>query len=260
MENYYELLGVPEDAPTEEIKKAYRKAVKKYHPDLHPGATPAEKKELEAKTKLLNEAYTTLSDYKKRAEYTVEYKAWRNYGSDPRGSRSGYSGTGYGTGGTDGSSGQSSSYYGYRGYGNRSYGDNYGSEQGWNNSVSREEWEELQRQWQEFSRRNGSSGERTYGQPEDDPFSSWTWGSTEDNPFFRSGSYGRNSSWSAFDIFTGGKYRRRSPFGIFTTHFPTGLVLLGVLFFLLFGRYILFFLLIYFIIKLVIWAVRIIAR
>ncbi|MDD3260296.1 MAG: molecular chaperone DnaJ [Oscillospiraceae bacterium] len=62
--DYYEVMGVPKNASEEEIKKAYHKLAKKYHPDLHPGD-----KEAEAKFKELNEAYEVLSNKDKRARY-----------------------------------------------------------------------------------------------------------------------------------------------------------------------------------------------
>lgn len=62
--DFYEILGVKRDAPQEEIKKAYRKLARKYHPDLNPGDKSAEHK-----FKELNEAYGVVGDPKKRAEY-----------------------------------------------------------------------------------------------------------------------------------------------------------------------------------------------
>ena len=65
--NYYEILGVDKKASAEEIKSAYRKLAKQYHPDLHPGdATAAEK------FKEINEANEILSDSQKRAAYDYE--------------------------------------------------------------------------------------------------------------------------------------------------------------------------------------------
>ena len=63
--DYYEVLGVNKNATDEELKKAYRKLAKKYHPD----ANPDNKKEAEAKFKEVNEAYETLSDKQKRDMY-----------------------------------------------------------------------------------------------------------------------------------------------------------------------------------------------
>ena len=62
--DYYEVLGLAKGASDDEIKKAYRKLAKQYHPDLHPGDA-----ECEANFKELNEAYEILSDADKRAKY-----------------------------------------------------------------------------------------------------------------------------------------------------------------------------------------------
>ena len=62
--DYYEVLGVDKKASAEEIKKAYRKAAMKYHPDRNPGD-----KEAEEKFKEVGEAYEVLSDDGKRSRY-----------------------------------------------------------------------------------------------------------------------------------------------------------------------------------------------
>lgn len=64
--DYYEILGVSRDADETELKKAYRKLAKQYHPDMNPND-----KDAEAKFKEINEAYAVLSDPQKRKQYDM---------------------------------------------------------------------------------------------------------------------------------------------------------------------------------------------
>src|SRR6202789_4392927 len=63
-QDYYDLLGVARKAPVKDIRAAYRKLARKYHPDLNPGDKSAEEK-----FKQIQEAYEVLSDTKKRQMY-----------------------------------------------------------------------------------------------------------------------------------------------------------------------------------------------
>ena len=85
-DDFYKALGVSEDASESDIKKAYRKLSRKYHPDLNPGDAAAEKK-----FKEISEAYDVLSDKKQREEYDQI----RRYGASGMGGFGGGSYTGY---------------------------------------------------------------------------------------------------------------------------------------------------------------------
>ncbi len=67
--NYYEILGVSEKASSGEIRKAFRRLAKKYHPDVNPGDKAAE-----GRFKEVNEAHEVLGDEKKRAQYDAMRK------------------------------------------------------------------------------------------------------------------------------------------------------------------------------------------
>ncbi len=66
--NLYQILGVTKDATMDQIKSAYRKLAKKYHPDVHPGDEECEKKFQE-----ITEAYSILSDENKRKKYDAGF-------------------------------------------------------------------------------------------------------------------------------------------------------------------------------------------
>ncbi|XP_073230026.1 dnaJ homolog subfamily C member 7-like [Porites lutea] len=67
--DYYKILGISKGATEEEIKKAYKKEALKHHPDRHSGATDEVKKSEELLFKEVNEAYSVLSDPRKKARY-----------------------------------------------------------------------------------------------------------------------------------------------------------------------------------------------
>ncbi|PZV02206.1 MAG: molecular chaperone DnaJ [Leptolyngbya sp.] len=73
--NYYAILEIPREATASEIKQAYRKLARQYHPDLNPGDQAAEEQ-----FKLISEAYTVLSDDEKRAQYEKFSEYWQQEG------------------------------------------------------------------------------------------------------------------------------------------------------------------------------------
>lgn len=70
--DYYNILGVKRDATEQEVKKAYRKLARQYHPDVNPGDKSAE-----AKFKEINEAYEVLSDKEDRKKYDKYGDQWK---------------------------------------------------------------------------------------------------------------------------------------------------------------------------------------
>ncbi|HAX90151.1 MAG TPA: molecular chaperone DnaJ [Cyanobacteria bacterium UBA11370] len=73
--NYYEILGLPADATSDEIKKAFRRLARKYHPDVNPGD-----KDAEETFKDINEAHEVLSDPNKRSQYDQFSRFWKKKG------------------------------------------------------------------------------------------------------------------------------------------------------------------------------------
>src|SRR6266496_1317509 len=74
--DYYEVLGVPRGASAKEIKDAYRKLARQYHPDMQTNAS--KKKASEEKFKEINEAYEVLGDTEKRKKYDQLGAQWKN--------------------------------------------------------------------------------------------------------------------------------------------------------------------------------------
>jgi len=75
MRDYYEILGVPRNATEKELKEAYRRLVRKYHPDLNPN----NREEAEKIFREINEAYEVLSDPEKRKLYDKYGHNWKNF-------------------------------------------------------------------------------------------------------------------------------------------------------------------------------------
>ena len=136
--DYYEIIGVKRDAMQDEIKRAYRKLARKYHPDV------SEDKNAEEKFKEVGEAYEALKDPEKRAAYDQlgqNYKAGQDF-RPPPGWDEGFEFSGSGGGAGDG-------YAGYGGMGGEQFSDFF---------------EQLFRQSQS-QRRGGTSGSQHGGQP-----------------------------------------------------------------------------------------------
>lgn len=92
--DYYKIMGISRDTPQKDIKTAYKKRAKQFHPDLHPDDPKAK-----AKFQALNEAYDVLNDPDKRARYDQYGEHWKQAGG-----MGGFSngGTGNDTGGFEG--------------------------------------------------------------------------------------------------------------------------------------------------------------
>ena len=97
--DYYEVLGINRSADEKEIKRAYRKLAKKYHPDMNPGD-----KQAEQKFKEITEAYNVLSDQEKKKLYdqygfAAFEEGFGQGGFDQGGFKQGGAGSGFGSGG-----------------------------------------------------------------------------------------------------------------------------------------------------------------
>ena len=94
--DYYQILGISKNASADDIKQAYRKLARKYHPDLNPGD-----KKAEARFKEVNEAQEVLSDPDKRRKYDQYGQYWSQVGQQGASSRSGTPGVNVDFGGFD---------------------------------------------------------------------------------------------------------------------------------------------------------------
>lgn len=108
--DYYKILGVDKNIPQDEVREAYRKRAKQFHPDLHPNDPKAK-----AKFQALNEAYDVISDPEKRKKYDQYGEKWREAGAFGQGGPGG--GSYYYSGGGDGSTFSGFDFSGFSGEG-----------------------------------------------------------------------------------------------------------------------------------------------
>ena len=120
--DYYKILGVDKNIPQKDVRAAYRKRAKQFHPDLHPNDPKAK-----AKFQALNEAYEVISDPDKRAKYDQYGEQWKNadaFGGSGAGGAGGFGGFGGGAGGGNPFEGFDFSSFGGNGGGFSSFFEN----------------------------------------------------------------------------------------------------------------------------------------
>lgn len=88
--DYYKILGVDKTIPQKDVKKAYLKRAKQFHPDLHPNDPKAK-----AKFQALNEAYEVINDPEKRRKYDQYGEHWKEAEAFGRGAGRGGAGSGF---------------------------------------------------------------------------------------------------------------------------------------------------------------------
>lgn len=157
MEDYYKILGIPRTASADEIRKAYHRQAKKYHPDT--GGS-------EEKFKLIGTAYSVLSDAKKRADYDLTLRRQSDKSSSS--GRSAASGNGHG---------RSSSAAGYDSA--RSSGTN---QRRYNRRPQTNDWDSMGSAWDLWH--------EVFGEFEQD-----VWSSFYGKPNTRSSGYNRRRYW-----------------------------------------------------------------
>ncbi len=118
--DYYKILGVDKNIPQDQVREAYRKRAKQFHPDLHPNDPKAK-----AKFQALNEAYDVISDPEKRKKYDQYGEKWREADAYAKaGGGAGQPGGGSYYWSSDGSTGGGSPFEGFdfSGFGGESGG------------------------------------------------------------------------------------------------------------------------------------------
>jgi curved DNA-binding protein len=134
--DYYKILGVDKTIPQKDVKKAYLKRAKQFHPDLHPDDPKAQ-----AKFQALQEAYNVISDPEKRKKYDQYGEQWKQaeqfegFGGGGAGGGNPFSGfdfSGFGGGGAGGFSDFFESLFGRKGQ----QGGGFGGFQGFGGSTS----------------------------------------------------------------------------------------------------------------------------
>ena len=92
--DYYKILGVDKNIPQKDVRAAYRKRAKQFHPDLHPNDPKAK-----AKFQALNEAYEVINDPQKRAKYDQYGQKWKEMDAFQQAGGGGFGGFGGASGG-----------------------------------------------------------------------------------------------------------------------------------------------------------------